>query len=96
MTLTYHTFYRQFEGNSAEDIVKALYQDSRAGLDATFEEWWQYQTSLWNRKYGLSVPDQGSENAAQGLLDVLLKVGALNEGEKPLKNSAAVPGPRHG
>lgn len=87
-SLVYHTFFAEYKGESPEDIVRQLHADSRKGIDLDMEGWWEYQSELWSLKYGLDVPAQDSANAAAGLIDVLLKVGALEEGPKPSRGHA--------
>ena len=82
--LVYHTFYKEFRGNSAEEIVQQLYEDSKKGTGCTFPEWWSYQQRIWKDRYNHEVPAADAEQAPQKLLDVLLKVGALEQGQRPL------------
>lgn len=82
-SLVYHTFFAEYKGETPEDIVRQLHEESRKGTDLNMAGWWKYQTKLWSHKYGVDVPPQESEHAAAGMLDVLLKVGALEEGPKP-------------
>ncbi len=78
----YHTFFREFQGASAQEVVQSLYEDSRAGTGMDFQAWWNYQKKLWDTRYGLTIPEADTAGAEQKLLDVLLQVGALERGHK--------------
>ena len=45
----FHTLFgEEFSGNSPEEIVQSLYQNSKKGMgDISFENWWQYQKIMW-------------------------------------------------
>jgi hypothetical protein len=82
--LVCHTFYREFSGLSPEEVIRHVYEDCREGTGCTFSEWWEYQKTLWGTKYGHVIPDSpDSDNAYHTLLDVLIKVGALEAGPQP-------------
>jgi len=78
--LRYHTFFAQYQGDNAEDIIKAIYKDSKSGTTMNFGEWWAYQRDLWKAKYNKTVPDQNAPNACKKLLAILVDVGALESG----------------
>ena len=80
----YHTFYAEYEGATADEIVQLMYEYTRRGTGTDFENWWRYQQNVWKRICGLEVPeDPQSENASQKLLDILVKAGALVPGPRP-------------
>lgn len=87
-SLVYHTFFAEYQGGTPEDIVRQMHEESRRGTGLDMSGWWAYQRELWSHKYGIDVPAQDSENAAAGLIDVLLKVGALEQGPRPARGSA--------
>jgi len=76
LTLIFHTaFKEEFRGETAEQVVEALYQNSAKGMgDISFADWWKYQQTMWNGKYGISIPASDTRGAHQTLLDVLTKV----------------------
>lgn len=83
--LAYHTLFgEEFCGASPEEVVAALYRGSKAGIeDLTYESWWDYQSKLWRQKYGLSIPDRNAPEACRRLLDLMVKIGALESGPIP-------------
>jgi hypothetical protein len=88
LSLVFHTlFEEEFSGSSPQDIVQALFENSKKGLgDITFEQWWDYQRNLWSQKYRFQIPDHDAEGASQALLDSLLQVGALEKGVLPVSS----------
>ena len=81
--LVYHTFYKEFSGSTAEEVIQRLYEDSKEGTGCSFPEWWDYQKKLWGQKYDHAIPETpDAENAHQKLLDFLVEVGALEVGPK--------------
>jgi hypothetical protein len=81
--LIYHRLGQQFQG-TAEEVVRALYEDSRRGMNnISFEDWWKYQTKLWKAKYNIDVPEIRSEGAFGDFLKIQIQVGALQEGPVP-------------
>lgn len=83
----YHTFFAEFQGADDKSVVQALYEDSKAGTGQSYKEWWSYQEKLWNQRYGISIPPMDAPQAEKELLEILVKVGALNEGPKPKAQS---------
>lgn len=85
LTLIFHTaFKEEFKGDTPEQVVDALYQNSAKGMgDISFEDWWKYQQTMWSGKYGVRIPEPDTDGAHQALLDVLIKVGALEQGALP-------------
>ncbi len=93
----YHTFFAEYAGDSPEDIINAVHKDAEAGTGLNFDLWWAYQAELWDFKYKLKVPDPKDPDAASKLLQILLDVGALENGPKPRKSTAPPsPGVKHG
>jgi len=79
----YHTFYAEFRGASADQIVDQLYEDSRKGTGADFATWWAYQKTIWKDRCGLSVPDDpNAPGASETFIDILLKAGVLEPGPR--------------
>lgn len=83
--LHFHTFFdEEFNGHSARDIIDQLYESSRSGMgNISFEDWWDYQSSLWKSRYRLKTPDPDSQGACEKMLENMVKVGALLEGRLP-------------
>lgn len=83
LSLIFHTqFNEEFSGDTPEDIVAALHRNSQRGMgDISFEKWWDYQKDLWNGAYGADIPAHDQPGASEALLDVLIRVGALEGGE---------------
>lgn len=77
--LQYRTFYAEYTGQNSEEVIQAVYADARLGTGLSFDKWWQYQQGLWDSRYAIKVPSPNSPDAARELLDILLKVGALEE-----------------
>lgn len=94
--LVYHTFFAEYAGNNADDIINAVHKDAEAGTGLNFDQWWAYQAELWDFKYKLRVPDPKEPDAARKMLDLLLDVGALENGPKPRKAGPKAPGVNHG
>lgn len=94
--LIFHTFYAEYEADTADEIIQLLYEYTRRGTGADFQNWWRYQRNAWKTICSLDVPeDSQSENASQKLLDVLLKAGALLPGPKPPgRHAMGKPDPR--
>jgi hypothetical protein len=86
--LVFHTLFdEEFRGSSAEEVVQALYENSRQGMgDISFDDWWKYQTTVWENKYGMSVPSNDTPRACEKLLEILVDVGALEKGPLPKGN----------
>ncbi len=80
--LVYHTFFAEYKGDTPEEVIAQIHEDSRDGTDMDFSAWWKYQQKIWGAKYGLDVPEKDSKDAAQGMLNVLLKVGAIEHGPR--------------
>jgi len=87
--LTFHTLFNmEFSGSSAKEVVQALYEDSKKGMEElSFEDWWKYQQVSWQGKYALSIPPHDKPDACEKLLNILIKVGVLEEGKLPDKGS---------
>jgi len=87
--LTFHTpFDVEFNGSSAEEVVQALYKDSKKGMEELgFKDWWKYQQESWRIKYALTIPPHDEPGACEELLNILIKVGVLEEGKLPDKGS---------
>lgn len=91
---TFHTLFKEeFHGISAEIVVDQLYLSSKAGMgNITFDEWWQFQSGLWKGKYGLSFPDRHETDACRKLLDIMVTIGALEQGPLPQKIKSGTDG----
>ena len=85
--LTYHYLLGgEFFGDSAMDIVLALYKNSIEEInDKTFDSWAEYQIDICKKYYGAEVTGIVSEEEAQQFLDILVKNGGLEVG--PLKDN---------
>ena len=81
--LHYKTFFNKYSGKTPEDVIQAVYADSKAGTGMSFDEWWKYQGDVWDLKYGLKVPEKDKPGAARELLEFLVDVGALEAVKKP-------------
>lgn len=82
--LVFHTFYHDaYEGDSAEEVLRAVHAQLSAVTGLSFEEWWEYQTQLWAHRYELRVPELGSAGAYEELLAILVQVHALEPGRRP-------------
>ena len=86
----YHTFFAEFSGATAGDVLRDMHKYSHRGTGESFSEWWARQKSLWNAIPNTKVPDIGTPQAEEKLLSILVEVGALEEG--PLKPAAPAPG----
>lgn len=75
--LSYRTFFARYTGATPEDVIQAIYADSKAGTGMSFEEWWEYQGDVWSLKYGIKIPKRDEPDASRKLLDILIDVGAL-------------------
>jgi len=83
--LVFHTFYGEFSGDSPEDIVQQLFEDSRQGIgpELTKQKWWDYQRTLWKRLEGKKLPASPDEpGAAKAFLACMVEVEALEVGPK--------------
>ncbi len=89
MTLIYHTFFAEYRGQTAQDVIACIHRDACALAPQSFEDWWAYQQKLWHHLYGITVPDAASPQAMEELLTILIKIGALEKGPAP----ASVPPP---
>ena len=79
-----NSFDREYSGETAEEVIETLYQNSRRGMgDISMDDWWAYQTKLWKTRYGMNVPDRNTPNAYEGLLKIMVQVGALTVGRTP-------------
>ncbi len=91
MGLKFHTFLADFSGETPDEILHALHEDSRTGKKNpeawTFEAWWQWQDTILTSR-GIETPAPDAENAAAHLLNNLVRVGALDVGHRPPKPSA--------
>lgn len=92
--LVFHTLFdEEFRGSSAEEVVQALYENSRQGMGGiSFDDWWGYQSNNWKGRYGLSVPLVNEPEACAKLLKVMVKVGALESGPLPKQSPPSVGG----
>lgn len=93
LSLIFHRAFlkEEFSGETPEDIVKALYENSKKGMgDISYEDWWEYQTNMWASRYGKGVPPLDTHGAHQILLDILVEVGALKEGALPQGDDTAI------
>lgn len=86
--LVYHTYYDEFTGANAAEVVDKIYTSAKSTLEVSKEEWWQYQQKVWKRMENKIIPDMAAPDAAQRLLDVLIEVRALQRGPKPAKDIA--------
>lgn len=76
----FHTYYGEFSGETAEEIVQQLFEDTKKayGPDFTMERWWEYQMTLWKLKEGKNLPARHDEpGAAEAFIVVAVEVGAL-------------------
>ncbi len=85
--LVYHTFFAEFRGDTPEDVVQALYADSARVTLFTFPQWWDYQKRLFGPNIWPGFPSIDSPDASRKILDVLVKLGALETGPQPKKQS---------
>ena len=93
----YHTLFgEEFRGETAEEIISALYENTRRGRELSFEEWWAYQDRLWSGRYGDNVPDKESKGAYKKLLSIMVKRGALDKGPLPQNLKPQKPGADNG
>ena len=83
MTLIYHTFFAEYQGNTPQELIAAIHRDAKSGTGQSFDDWWGYQQKLWNHLYGIDVPDAHAPNATDELLTILVKVRALEKGRAP-------------
>ncbi len=92
--LQFHTLFgEEFTGSSPEDVIETLYQNSKEGMGGiTFDQWWAYQSETWQQKYGLTVPPHGEPEASHKLLEIMVGVGALEQGPHPTDNPKSVDG----
>jgi hypothetical protein len=91
----FHTYFNeQFQGDSENDIIQALYHNSKEGMNnISFEDWWDYQNNLWLSKYRTQLPPPNAPDASKKMLDLLVRTGALLQG--PL-TSQTMGAPTHG
>jgi hypothetical protein len=82
MALVYHTFFKEYHGADAESVLQAVHADAHTGTGMTYREWWQWQQHLWQRRYQLEVPPPEAPAAADRLLGVLVRIGALKSGPR--------------
>ncbi|MGZ9097829.1 MAG: hypothetical protein ACXW30_05990 [Micavibrio sp.] len=82
----YNNVFNEFHGKTPDEVIQAVYQESRAHTGASYDEWWSYQQDIWRRSYDAHIPDSQANGACEVLLKVLLDVGALEEGPKPVAN----------
>jgi hypothetical protein len=83
---TYHTFYGEFHGGSAQTVVQALYEHSRRGTGCSYLEWWCYQQALWKQVADRTVPEPDEPLACETLVEILVDVGALEPGPRPRRD----------
>lgn len=85
LKLTFHTsFNEEFSGDTPEQIIDALYQNSAKGIvGLSFENWWKYQQKTWSDMYDANIPEPDEDGACQKLLDFLKKIEALEDGPLP-------------
>ena len=75
---------QEFSGDTPEEVVQALYEDSKTGMDnITFADWWEYQRWVHSIKYDTPFPDIDEPQACQKLLVCCLKAGGLEYGRLP-------------
>ena len=82
----YHNTFVEVSGDTPADIVQQLYEDSRRGIgpDLTKQEWWEYQRTVWRRMERKTLPaTPDDKGAAERFLQIVVEVGALEEGPKP-------------
>ena len=94
--LVYHTFFSEYKADTPEGIVALLHEDSQQGTGMSMSEWWGYQKDLWSMKYGLDVPPENAPDAAAAMIDILLSVGALEQGPKTSQDNHPTPGLSNG
>lgn len=83
----YNNTFNEFKGETPDEVIQAIYQESQAHTGVSYAEWWSYQQDIWRRSYGAKIPDAQEDGACDALLKVLLDVGALEEGPKPAAKS---------
>lgn len=89
--LRYHTYYGEFAGDTAADIVQQLYEDSRQGIgpDLTKQKWWDYQRTAWKLRVGKKLPATvDKKGAPEAFIAFMVKIGALEEGPKVSTDAA--------
>ena len=75
---------QEFSGDTPEEVIQALYEDSRTGMDnISFADWWEYQRKVHAIKYPDPFPDIDDPDAYQKLLVCFLKAGGLKRGRLP-------------
>lgn len=75
---------QEFCGDTPEEVVQALYEDSKIGMNnITFTDWWDYQRKVHAIKYRDPFPDIDEPEACQKLLVCCLKAGGLSYGRLP-------------
>ena len=89
--LIYHTFFAEFRGNTPEEVVKALYENSARVTGQTYSEWWGYQKKLWGGAF-LFFPKETQPHACASLLNILVKSRALEPGPQAKSPRALIPG----
>lgn len=86
MTIIYHTFLREFSGETPKEIVDELYIESAAGTGQSLEAWWDYQSRLL-ADFKIVAPDIHAPDAHAKLLAGLTSIHAVEEGPKPTLDS---------
>lgn len=84
----YNNFFNEFKGETPEDVIRAVYENTRLENNFSYEDWWKYQQDLWKGRYNADIPSHDKRGACAVLLDTLLKVGALEKGPKPAAKKA--------
>lgn len=90
----YNNFFNEFKGDTPDDVIQEIYRESAIHTGASYAEWWSYQQHLWQQGYGAKIPEAHEAGACNALLKVLLEVGALEEGAKPVTKTTLSYGPR--
>lgn len=94
MALIYHTFFKEYRGQDAESLLRAVHDDAKTGTGLDYAAWWAQQQSLWAARYDLVIPGPDAAGAADKMLAALIHVGALESG--PMPPVPAAKAPRHG
>jgi len=83
--LAYHTFYGSFSGDTPDEIIQQLYEDTRKAYpEMTKQGWWDYQRRLWKLLEDKALPATLDDpDAAEAFIACAVEAGALDEGSKP-------------
>lgn len=69
---------QEFCGDTPEEVVQALYEDSKIGMNnISFADWWDYQRWVHGIKYNTPFPNIDEPEACQKMLVCFLKGGRV-------------------